>query len=985
MHRSTLRRVVPFLLAAALAAACNNDTANDTEGSEIGECDARLARGQLVITEIMADPAGADDSSFEWFELYNPTDAAITLTDIGLEYSKIDGSEAKGHLIKDELRIEPGQYLVFGKATAETLPDYVDYGFAADLGSFSNTEGKLRVVCGTLVVDEALYGDLSDGVSRSLGTQPPDAVANNDLTNWCDSPEIFMGEEYGSPGAQNPACPLAPAACGECYENDLLRPARIPAPGQLVITEVMPNAKLTDASAGEWFEVYVADGEVDLNCLQFGGNTTKFAMDTSKPEGTLAASECISLAAGEYAVFAEHVTWPSADFEAKITLVDSPSPTSNPNPGVYIAYDGQILDEVHYTKTNDGKSWSLDPGSLSAVANDDPINWCVATTPFDEGDFGTPGADNPACPVVAPPGSCLDGDTLRDIVYAAPGDLLVTEVFTDPMLGDSTNAEWIELRVGADIDLNGLTFGKSLDTTVVINDAACRPVTAGSLVLIAHSDDPSLNGDLPTPDWVGKISLTNDNSNLVVGVDNQRTMLVSELDAVSWTTTADGKSRQLPIGLVPDLAPFTVTDNDDPTQWCDGATTFGAGDLGTPKADNLDCGDLPPPMDQCTDPDTQQLRDIVHPAAGDLIITEIHADPDALIKSGGAGEPAGEWFEIHAAASFDLNGIDLGNTFPTKKHTITSATCLPVAADSRVLLARVGEPLNPPNPDDLVGNGGLPTPTYEYAGLSLSNSGAGLFLALQDTQLDAVTYPKATPGKAHQLSSDAACITPAPLDTACNDDFAAVWCAASTPYGLGDSGTPGADNLACGGGNMDPMCFDADLMAMRAVVSPVPGDLVINEFLADPTIVTDANGEWFEVKVINAVDLNDLKILNKANVDMATLAAAKPTLVSADCLPAAAGSLQLFAHNADPMINGNLPAVDHVVSTTLGNASGGISIGKADVLLHTVGWTVAQKPGKSSELDPDGLADPMNISADGPPWCVAADAGTPKQENPQCP
>jgi hypothetical protein len=59
---------------------------------------------------------------------------------------------------------------------------------------------------------------------------------------------------------------------------------------------------------------------------------------------------------------------------------------------------------------------------------------------------------------------------------------------------------------------------------------------------------------------------------------------------------------------------------------------------------------------------------------------------------------------------------------------------------------------------------------------------------------------------------------------------------------------------------MGAMCFDPDLMAMRPIVAPVPGDLVINEFLADPTIVTDANGEWFELTVINPVDLNDLKI-----------------------------------------------------------------------------------------------------------------------------
>ena len=986
MHRASLLRVVPLLLAASLAAACPNDTGVDTEGDTVGDCAAKLSKGDLIITEIMPDPAGADDNSFEWFEVYNPSDSPVSLGDIGLEYSKVDGTDAKGHLIKDDaLSIGPGQYFVFGKAAQDTRPDHVDYGYAADLGSFGNSDGKLRVVCGDVVVDEALYQDPEDGVSRSLGKKPPDAVDNDDLANWCLATELYSGEDYGTPGAENPDCALPLPACGECYDNDVLRPVHAPTPGQLIVTEVMPNASLTDATAGEWFEVYVTAGDVDLNCLQFGGNTSKFMADPSKPEKVLMEPQCINASAGTYVVFAEHVEWPTANFEAKITLVDSPS-ASNPNPGVYIAYDGQIIDEVHYSKTSDGAAWSLDPDSLTATGNDDPINWCLATTPFDEGDLGTPGDENPQCPVAAKDGTCIEGDVPRDIRYAAPGDLLVTEVFTDPMLGDTAEAEWIELRVGADIDLNGLTFGKTLESPyATVNDPSCIPIAADSYVLIARSADAAQNGGLPAPDWVDKISLTNDDSTLVVGVDNKLTMTQTELDKVSWANTTDGKSRQLPLALLPVAAPFDVAINDDPTQWCDGPAPFGLGDFGTPKAENLACGDLPPPDDECMDPDTQQLRPIVHPTAGDLLITELHPDPDALLKSGGAGEPTGEWFELYAATGFDLNGLDLGKTFPTVLHTVTSATCIPVAADSYVLLSSLGKPTNPVNPADLAGNGGLPTPDYEYAGLSLTNTGGGLFVSLQDTQLDAVTYTKATVGKAHQLGTAADCITAAPLDTACNDDFAASWCPASSPYGLGDSGTPKAENVACGGGNVDPMCFDPDIQAMRLVVSPQPGDLVINEFLADPTIVTDANGEWFELKFLADVDLNDLKIINKANVDMATLAAAKPTLVSPDCLPAAAGSVQLFAHQADPMVNGNLPPVDHVVSTSLGNASGGISIGKADVLLHTVGWTVLQKPGKSSLLDPDGLADPMNISADGPPWCVAQDAGTPKQENPQCP
>jgi hypothetical protein len=38
-----------------------------------------------------------------------------------------------------------------------------------------------------------------------------------------------------------------------------------------------------------------------------------------------------------------------------------------------------------------------DPSALDHVNNDDPANWCVATTTYGLGDEGTPGAVNDAC------------------------------------------------------------------------------------------------------------------------------------------------------------------------------------------------------------------------------------------------------------------------------------------------------------------------------------------------------------------------------------------------------------------------------------------------------------------------------------------------------------------------------------------------------------------------------------------------------------
>jgi hypothetical protein len=60
--------------------------------------------------------------------------------------------------------------MTFGKVTEETVPEHIDYGYGADL-SMGNTNGKLRVVCGDTVIDEALYEDLKRRLQPQLGPQ----------------------------------------------------------------------------------------------------------------------------------------------------------------------------------------------------------------------------------------------------------------------------------------------------------------------------------------------------------------------------------------------------------------------------------------------------------------------------------------------------------------------------------------------------------------------------------------------------------------------------------------------------------------------------------------------------------------------------------------------------------------------------------------------------------------------------------------------
>ncbi len=989
--------------------ACSDGTATTDGTDEVGDCAAALARGQLVITEIMPDPAGADDANTEWFELYNASDEVLSLHEIGLEYSKIDGTSGKGHLIKDEnLTIAPGAYMVFGKALEDTLPAHVNYGYGADLGSMGNTSGKIRVVCGTVVIDEALYEKPKDGFSRSLGPKPPDAERNDDLGNWCLATEPYNGKDHGTPGGENPDCPLPEAPVGRCYDGDELRDVITPEPGDLTITEFHPDPDALQKRGGtgsepvgEWIEVF-ASRAVDLNGTELGNRF----VDGKKH--TIAADKCIHIPANAYALLARagkpygadddplgNGGLPTPDYEyGALTLGNSSGS------GVFIGLPGVLLDAVdNYQKPPVGTAWQLSPACRDPECNDDWSQWCAATNTYGVGDFGTPRAVNDACPVAAQAGTCIDetGEP-RPINYFEPGELIVTEIFVDPNVDNAstTLGEWIEILAGAPRDLNGLTVGKTLATLQnTYDDPQCHPVAAGDHILVARSDDTTVNGDLPAVDWLApKMALTNTNSTLVIGVDVVRDADTTdriELDAISWTSTTKNFSRQLPVELYPANLPFDTTSNDDPSTWCNGNQVFGTGGLGTPRAENLSCDDVPVDPTGCHDTESGMSRMPVAPSVGDVIITEFHPDPDALQKSpGGAAEPVGEWVELFVAADFDLNGLQLGNAFDAgTKHTVTHDDCIPVSAGSFVVLARNNANKDPdvidPNDPDPYGNGGL-FPDYEYAGLTLTNSGGSVSIAISGMLLDDVNnYTKPAVGKAWQLGSDTPCLDGHPLDPACNDDFS-LWCPATEQYGLGDFGTPAASNGVCGGGGgNEGQCFDTLAMAMRPLNPPAPGDLVITEFMANPDVVTDANGEWFEVTVLADVDLNNLKLFGSANVTPEALAAANPaaTMVSANCLAASAGTQVLFARKSDPEVNGGLPPVQHTFGFNLGNASGGITLGLGDVSLHHIGWTTNQAGDTAKQLSPDQTTTEHN-NADIAPWCTAPGMGSPGQPNAVC-
>ncbi|HET8710439.1 MAG TPA: lamin tail domain-containing protein [Spongiibacteraceae bacterium] len=152
----------------------------------------------------------------------------------------------------------------------------------------------------------------------------------------------------------------------------------------------------------------------------------------------------------------------------------------------------------------------------------------------------------------------------------------------------------------------------------------------------------------------------------------------------------------------------------------------------------------------------------IHP--GDLVITEVLANPDAV------SDTAGEWFEIYnaSASSLDLSGLVIRDQ-GSNVHTVSGDTPVTVASGSYFVFGRNGDPLV---------NGGY-TPDYVYDGFVLGNSSDVIILELGGVEIASLIY------------SDAALFGAAGISAELTAGGFALTPSAFT-FGSGDIGTPGA-------------------------------------------------------------------------------------------------------------------------------------------------------------------------------------------------
>ncbi len=185
------------------------------------------------------------------------------------------------------------------------------------------------------------------------------------------------------------------------------------------------------------------------------------------------------------------------------------------------------------------------------------------------------------------PGDGVDGDcdgadatgsTLLDIDDLSAGDLVITEFLTSSMYYGE-EVQWFEVynTLSDEVYLDGLQMALGEDDVTIWDTLT---IAAGDYAVFGITDDPHLMYGMTVDysydwHWIGW-----DEGQVILYTDS------ATIDEVVW-------DRSFPVytGITTTLDPtlLDATSNDSAASWCDGKTSYGYGDLGTPGAANDAC------------------------------------------------------------------------------------------------------------------------------------------------------------------------------------------------------------------------------------------------------------------------------------------------------------------------------------------------------------------------------------------------------------
>jgi hypothetical protein len=178
-----------------------------------------LIAGDLIVSEVMIDPALSDYNKGEWFEIYN---ASATYVDVnGLEIS--DGTET--FTVGSSLAVRPGEYLLFA-ARDNSLTNggmsNVDYRYIYGTEMTLQSTDTLELAFGATTFDSVSWDGTfphASGAAMELGTNDLTATDNDAVGSWCEAAVSYGDGDAGTPGEENSDCDTD--SDGDGYTEDV--------------------------------------------------------------------------------------------------------------------------------------------------------------------------------------------------------------------------------------------------------------------------------------------------------------------------------------------------------------------------------------------------------------------------------------------------------------------------------------------------------------------------------------------------------------------------------------------------------------------------------------------------------------------------------------------------------------------------------------------------------------------------------------------
>jgi len=174
---------------------------------------------------------------------------------------------------------------------------------------------------------------------------------------------------------------------------------------------------------------------------------------------------------------------------------------------------------------------------------------------------------------------------------ANPGDIVINEIIQNPNIVYDNVGEWFEIynTSSTTIDINGWTIKDDGTDSHVIANGGPLNVAPGAYVVLCNNGDSGTNGGV-TCDYVypyANFNLGNSDDEVVLVEDAGTQQEIARVAYDGGTAFPDptGASMVYVPSAKPPVAGY-FADNQLGAQWGTSTSSFGAGDLGTPGAQN---------------------------------------------------------------------------------------------------------------------------------------------------------------------------------------------------------------------------------------------------------------------------------------------------------------------------------------------------------------------------------------------------------------